>query len=267
MNNTPNHAYALITGASTGIGRALAIECARRNMNLALIDLPESGLQQTICYLKKHFLVKIRFLELDLTTPRSAERIYNWSHEHNMAIRMLINNAGKGHLGAFTDYDHAFYEKLVRLNVESVVLLTRLFLPEMKKMDQAYIMNLGSLASFYPIPYKIVYAGSKSFIFSFSRALKAELKNTGVHISILCPGPIITNQEVIQRIRRGGYWARLSTMRSGKMARVAISEMLQGKTLIIPGTINKLFRIASMLVPTPVKQHLLAKKFNVKEKI
>jgi short-subunit dehydrogenase len=266
MNET-QRTHTLITGASLGIGRALAIECARRNMNLALIDLPDAGLPQTINYLEKHYSVDIRSLEVDLTTPNSAENIYDWTRRQNITVRILINNAGKGHLGAFTDYGHTFYGKMVRLNIESVVLLTRLFLPEMKKLERAYIMNLGSIASFYPIPYKIVYAGSKSFIYSFSRALKEELRNTPVSISVLCPGPILTNTEVIKRIRRGGYWARLSAMRPAKMARIAISALLSGKSVIIPGGVNRFFRTASMLVPTPLKQRLLARKFSVREKI
>jgi len=265
--NDHHQPYALITGAGIGIGRALAIECARRRMNLALIDLPGSGLDKTIQHLKKHFDVDIQYMKMDLTTPHSAEKIYNWSREKDLTVGILINNAGKGHLGCFTDYDHTFYEKMVRLNVESVVLLTRLFLPEMKKQESAYILNLGSIASFYPIPYKIVYAGSKSFIYSFSRALKQELKNSSVTVSVLCPGPIVTNQEVIKRIRRGGLWAKRSSMRPGKMARIAISQMLRGKAVIIPGSLNKFFRFASMLVPVKIKQRLLARKFNVNEKI
>ena len=259
--------YALITGASVGIGRALAIECARRNMNLALIDLPDSCLEVTIAHLRKNYSVNIRSLEVDLTTPNSAQKIYHWTNEEKITVGMLINNAGKGHLGSFTHYEHTFYEKMVRLNIESVVLLTRLFLPEMLKLERAYIMNLGSIASFYPIPYKIVYAGSKSFIFSFSRALKEELRHTGVRVSVLCPGPIITNQEVIQRIRRGGFWAKLSAMQPSKMAQIAIDQMMKGNTVIIPGRVNRFFKRASSVVPTFIKQKILVRKFNVEEKI
>lgn len=259
--------YTLVTGAAIGIGRALAIECARRNMNLALIDLPGSGLGKTIHHLKNNFQVDVQHLETDLTSPNSAEKIFNWSRKQNITVGMLINNAGKGYLGEFTDYDHAFYEKMVRLNIESVVVLTRLFLPEMKKLDRAYILNLGSLAAFYPIPYKIVYAGSKSFIYSFSRALKQELKHSRVTVSVLCPGPIITNQEVIMRIRQGGFWAKNSSMQPSKMAGIAMSQLLRGKPLIIPGLLNKCFRIASMLVPTKIKQAFLSRKFYVNKKM
>jgi short-subunit dehydrogenase len=259
--------YTLITGASVGIGRALAIECAKRGMNLVLIDLPDSPLNRTIRYLNKYYPVHIESFLIDLTTPNAPLDIYNRCVEREIYVNMLINNAGLGHLGSFCDYDYRFYEKIIRLNIESVVLLTRLFLPDMKKMDHAYILNLGSIASFYPIPFKIVYAGSKNFIYSFSRALKAELKNTSVSVSVLCPGPIMTNQEVIKRIRRGGFWGKMSTMRANKMARIAISGLMKKKALIIPGFVNKFFLRLNQIIPIALKEKFLYRKFNVKSKI
>lgn len=265
--NSANKLYTLITGASVGIGRALAIECAKRNMNLVLVDLPNSRLEGTINYLKKNYPVEIESFALDLTASNAPLDIYNRCRELGITVNILINNAGMGHLGAFWDYEYRFYEKIIRLNIESVVLLTRLFLPDMKKLDHAYILNLGSLASFYPIPFKIVYSGSKNFVYIFSRALKTELKNTPVKVSVLCPGPIMTNQEVIQRIRNDGFWARVSTMRANKMAEIAISRMLKGRPVIIPGMINKLIAGIGRAIPISVKQHLLFNQFKVKNKI
>ncbi|MBS3774184.1 MAG: SDR family NAD(P)-dependent oxidoreductase [Bacteroidales bacterium] len=259
--------YTLITGASVGIGRALAIECAKRNMNLMLLDLPDSGLDSTIHYLKKNYPVEVESFALDLTTPNAPWEIYNHCRNRNITVNMLINNAGLGHQGSFCDYDYRFYENVIRLNIESVILLTRLFLPEMRKLEYAYILNLGSLAAFYPIPFKTVYAGSKNFVYSFSRALKTELKDTPVKVSVLCPGPIMTNQEVLQRIRRGGFWAKMSTMRANKMAEIAISRLLKGKTVIIPGLVNVLLSKLNAIIPGSLKQHLLYKKFNVRDKI
>ena len=256
--------FTLITGASVGIGRALAIECAKRDMNLMLVDLPDSALDSTIRYLKKYYSVEVESLAIDLTTPNAPMEIYKHCMEQGIMVDMLINNAGLGYLSPFCNNEYRFYEKILRLNIESVVLLTRLFLPDMKELEKAYILNLGSIASFYPIPFKIVYAGSKNFVFSFSRALKTELKNTPVKVSILCPGPILTNQEVIQRIRVGGVWARLSTMRANKVAKIAISNLLNGKTVIIPGFVNKFFSTINKIIPPNLKQRLLFNKFNVK---
>jgi len=259
--------YTLITGASIGIGRALAIECAKRNMNLLLVDLPDSGLDSTIRYLKKYYSVDVQSFALDLTSPNAPLDIYQRSKEMGITINMLINNAGMGHLGSFCDYEYRFYEEIIRLNIESVVILTRLFLPGMKKLDQAYVLNLGSLAAFYPIPFKTVYAGSKNFVYSFSRALKTELKNTPVKVSVLCPGPIMTNQEVLKRIRQGGIWAKITTMRANKMAEVAISNLLKGKAVIVPGLANKFISFLTKIVPVGIKQRFMFNKFNVTDKI
>lgn len=266
MEHTPK-LYTLITGASVGIGRALAIECAKRNMNLVLVDLPDSGLDKTIYYIEGQYSIEVHSFAIDLTSPNAPLDIYNRCMELGITVNMLINNAGMGHLGSFCDYDYRFYQRILRLNIESVVVLTRLFLPDMRKLDHAYILNLGSLASFYPIPFKIVYAGSKTFVYSFSRALKTELKNTPVKVSVLCPGPIMTNQEVLERIRQGGIWAKMTTMRANKMAEIAISSLLKGKAVIIPGLVNKFISLITMVVPIGLKQRFMFRKFNVRNKI
>jgi hypothetical protein len=254
---------ALITGASKGIGRAFAIECAKRGFNLALVSLPDSGLVAITNYINKHYSVTVKFLEIDLAASKAPQKIYNWTKEEHIKIQILINNAGLGHLGSFTDYSYDFYEKIIRLNIESVVLLTKLFIPDLKQQPKGYILNLGSLASFYPIPYKIVYAGSKSFIYSFSRALKSEMKKTPVKVSVLCPGPIVTSPEVIARIKQGGFWGRISSMRAQKMANISLTALFREKAVIIPGTVNKCLSLLNSITPGSFKQKLLSRKFNV----
>jgi len=262
-----NNGFALITGASKGIGRALAIECAKNGNDLALIALPNSGLKNVKAYICKHYSVTVKTFEIDLSTSKAPRKIYHWSQEEEIHVQILINNAGLGHLGPFADYSYEFYENIIHLNIESVVLLTKLFLPSIQQHKNGYILNLGSLASFYPIPFKIVYAGSKSFIYSFSRALRSELANTSVKVCVLCPGPIITSPEVIERIKQGGFWARVTSMRSQKMANVAINALFKGKAVIIPGTINKLIIKIDKLIPYQIKQRFLSKTFKVKKKI
>lgn len=255
--------YALITGASIGIGRALAIECAKKNINLALISLPDSGLENLIQYLQKNYSIDIKYFIIDLTTENAPQRVYEWTQNEKLDIFMLINNAGKGHLGNFLNSSYDFYKNLIRLNIESVVLLTHLFLPELKKQQQSYVLNLGSIASYYPMPYKTVYASSKGFIYSFSRALNEELKKSNVHVSILCPGPILTNQDVIHRIKCGGFWGKASAMKSQKMASIAIEKLLKKQTIIIPGSVNKFFILINRILPINIKLKIISKKFNV----
>ncbi len=259
--------YALITGASKGIGRGLAIEFAKRGFNLALVSLPNSGLDIVTAYLNKHFPVTVKTLEIDLSLPHTPQKIFQWTKNENINIQFLINNAGMGFLGPFSSYSYEFYEKIIRLNIESVVLLTKLFLPELRKHSKGYVLNLGSLASFYPIPYKNVYAGSKNFIYSFSRALRSEMKNTSVTVSVLCPGPILTNPDTVQRIRQGGFWGKATSMRVQKMATIAVNALFKDKAVIIPGFLNKCLSVINSLIPASLKQNILYKKFRVDEKI
>jgi len=259
--------YALITGASKGIGRAFAIECAKKNINLALVSLPDSGLECVVRYIKANYNVDVKSFESDLTTSGAPRQIIDWTKQERIYVKILINNAGLGHLGPFSEYSYEFYEKIIRLNVESVVLLTRLFLPELLQQRNGYILNLGSIASFYPIPFKSVYSGSKTFIYSFSSALRDELRNTSVTVSILCPGPVLTNQDVIARIRKGGYFGKLITMRPQKLAAIALKKLFNHKAVIVPGRINRCFILLNHIVPTPIRRKILFKKFNVREKI
>ena len=265
--NTKTTAYALVTGASMGIGRALSIEAAKRGYNLALVALPDSNLGKLADYIRKHYNATVLFLEIDLTTSQAPMRIFNWIRNKDITLQILINNAGLGHLGPFTDYTYEFYQQLIRLNIESVVLLSRLFIPELRKNKESYILNLGSIASFYPIPYKVAYAGSKMFVYSFSRALREELKKDHIKVSVLCPGPIITNQNVIARIRKGGFWGRLSCMRAQKMAETTLNKLFRGKAVIIPGTVNKILTWMNYFLPPSLQQKILARKFGVQQKI
>lgn len=264
---TTNHAYALVTGASMGIGRALSIETAKRGYHLALVALPGSNLEKLAAYIRKHFDVTVIFMEIDLTTPQAPMQIFHWIKKENITLQILINNAGLGHLGPFTDYSYEFYQKLIRLNIESVVLLSRLFIPELQKNYESYILNLGSIASFFPIPYKVAYAGSKMFVYSFSRALREELKKDNIKVSVLCPGPILTNQDVIARIRKGGFWGKLSCMRAQDMAKTTLNKLFRGKAVIIPGAVNKLLTCLNFILPPGLKQQILARKFSVQHKI
>ena len=259
--------YALITGASMGIGRAFAIECAKNNIDLALLSLPDSGLECVVKYIQVNYNVDVKSFEIDLTASGAPRQIYDWTKLERISVKILINNAGLGHLGPFSEYSYEFYEKIIRLNVESVVLLTRLFLPELLQQTNGYILNVGSIASFYPIPFKSVYSGSKTFIYAFSSALRDELRNSSLTVSVLCPGPILTNQDVIARIRKGGFLGKLITMRPQKMAAIALKNLFNHKAVIVPGRLNRCFLLLNHIIPTPIRRRILLKKFNVQEKI
>ena len=174
--------YALITGGSQGIGKSIAVELAERGFNLLLVALHDDTLENARKELheKYHLHVDIRVYGTDLTEETAATRLYDWCHENDINVQILVNNAGFGYTGRLNSYSIAFLDKLVHLNIVAVVNLTRVFIDDLAKYDEAYILNVGSIASYYDTPYKAVYAASKRFVYSFSRAIRAEFKSLGV---------------------------------------------------------------------------------------
>ena len=240
--------YTLITGASTGLGKQFALECARRNMNLILISLPDENLEELCAAITSTYQVQVSFREMDLTNRISVENTARWINE-NFPVNMIINNAGLGGSHLFTDSSIEYLYNIIQLNISAMVILTRLLLPQLKKRTSAYILNVSSLAAFSPVPYKTVYPASKAFIQNFSLGLKAELSNTNVNVSVLNPGPILTNLDVSERIDGQSHYVKLSVMKPEKVACIAIRKMLKGRTVIIPGFMNRFNAFFIRLVP------------------
>ncbi|MDQ3073739.1 MAG: SDR family oxidoreductase [Bacteroidota bacterium] len=249
--------YTLITGASSGIGKALATECAGRGMNLILVALPGDDLEDLAWELEARYEVRTVTFGIDLTAPASAESIYEFCRSSGYKVNMLINNAGRGFAGTFDASSPSLNDSLILLNIHSLVMLTQYFITDLKQQDNAYILNLGSMASFHPVPYKSVYAASKSFVFSFSRSLREELKRTNVKVSVLCPGPVVTSAEVQARIDKQGLLAKIPLMMPDAVAAIAIRKLLAGKPVIIPGFFNKFYMVLIKFIPRMVHQFVL----------
>jgi hypothetical protein len=244
----PDCLYTLITGASTGLGKAFAIECARRKMNLLLVSLPNEHLNELCEKLKTNYKVNVYCKETDLTKRQSVAEFANWSID-NFSINILINNAGIGGTQHFIDSDPDYLDNMIQLNIRAMTLLTRLILPELKKHAAANILNVSSLAAFSPVPYKTIYPATKAFVHHFTRGLEAELEDTNVQVSVLNPGPIMTNSDVTKRINGQSAYVKLSIMTPEQVAQIAIRKMLNGKSVIIPGFMNRLNAFFIRLVP------------------
>lgn len=249
-HNKQNVTYTLITGASAGIGKAMAKECAQRKMNLILVALPGSELIEYADYLQSIYDIKVHYFSTDLTEKNATKQLYEWCIKQNLSVSILINNAGVGHFGAFEGTTVDIYQNIMQLNMQVLVTLTRLFLPELKKNSSGYILNVGSASALHPVPYKCVYSATKSFVLFFSLALRSELKNTNVKVSCLCPNGVITNGEVQKRINAAGRIGRLSQIMSAeKVAYIAIEGLLTNKAVIIPGRINRTLLFAAKFLP------------------
>ena len=249
---TPPAPFVLITGASQGLGRALAEASARRCRNLALVALPASGLPEAAAALAATYLIRVEHLEADLTADRGVQRVQAWLARCRIPVDTLINNAGISHHGPFREAPPDRLRDLVDLNIGALVLLTRRLLPELERHPGARILNVASLAAFHAMPHKAVYAPSKTFVLNFTLALREELRGTGVRVCALCPGGIRTNPEVRALIEGLGHLARLSSQEPAAVVEYALRRLERGRAVIVPGAFNRATRFLGSLVPRPL---------------
>lgn len=254
--------YTLVTGASNGIGKAFAEEAAARGFNVLLVALPEAALNETTASLQKQF-PKQSFdaLGVNLMEKEAPKNIFDWCITNQYSVDILINNAGLGNSGPFESKAAEFYYGQMQLNMTSVVGLIHYFLPVLKSQEKGYVLNVASMAGFYDVPFKGIYSATKKFVLGFSRSLNKELQPTSVSVTALCPGGVLTNDDVKLRTQELGYIARKSAMLPEEVAQYTFEKMLQGKEVVLPGTINKVMRTIGRLLPHAVRVHMMANQF------
>lgn len=242
--------FALITGASKGIGRAIAERCASYGMNVVLVALPGEGLGNTAAAIAGRYGVQATYFEMDLSLDDSPQRLRDWCERNQLEINVLINNAGIGYEGNFEDFDARFYHKLLHTNVFAPALITREFLPMLLRQKEAWVLFSSSFAGFFPVPFKAMYAASKSFLTQFSRGLHQELRACNIHVSVLCPAGVDSFPESSARIDQLGWIAKSGRLSPHQVARAAVDGMLKGRRRIIPGRINVFLYYLLRLLPT-----------------
>jgi len=248
--------YALITGASQGLGRAFAFELAKRKTNLVLVALPNENLHELASQLAD-FQILVHYFETDLSLRENVEALAQTINE-NFRVHILINNAGRGGTMRFEEAGVGYLDGILQLNIVAPTLLTRLLLPNLRQQKQAYVLSVSSMASFSPIGYKTVYPASKAFIRYWSLGLREELKGSGVSVSVVYPGPMKTNVDVTQRIEKQGFIGQAGLLTPAKIAAIAVRKMFQGKATIVPGFANKLSRALMALLPKFIKIPLIS---------
>ncbi len=230
---------ALITGATTGIGYEISKFFAADEYNLILVARDEELLSRRKEELEADFGILVRIFAMDLTEEAAPRRLFSALQEQNIPVEMLVNNAGYGMMGKFWDIDSDAELNMIQLNVVALTALTRLFLREMVRRGSGRILNVASTAAFQPGPLMAVYYASKAYVLSLSEALANETKNSGVTVSVLCPGPTSTQFQK----RAGQEGARLlkfKSMGAYTVARAGYRGMRKGKAVIIPGLMNKI---------------------------
>lgn len=241
--------YALITGGSQGLGRAFAEALAKHGINLILVALPASGLAETALSLSHRYDVQTRHIETDLTTDDGVEAAARIIAQEKLPVSLLINNAGTSYNCRFEDSTIDENEDCILLNTLAVVKMTHFLLPYLKQRSRAYILNVSSMAAFFPMPYMPVYAPTKAFILNFSLALRQELNHTPVRVSVLCPNGIRTCRRSTDKIKAFGWIGRLTSMEADDVAGYTIQKMLEGQAVIIPGIINRAIQLVGRYAP------------------
>ncbi|HOV11978.1 MAG TPA: SDR family oxidoreductase [Bacteroidales bacterium] len=244
MSNT-----ALITGASSGIGLELARIHGSRGGNLILVARNKMKLDELKSELEAKYKICVHVISKDLSDVDAAQEVFNEVKKQNVHVDYLINNAGYGDYGLFAETNDEKETRMIFLNIHTLTRLTKLFLPEMISRGQGKIMNLGSTASFQPVPLMGVYAATKAYVLSFSEALNNELEGTGVTVTALCPG-LTESGFVDAAAMNQSKMAKQKKLPGAKeVAEFGYQAMLKGKAVVVHGYGNRLLTIAQGLVP------------------
>ena len=252
----------LITGASSGIGREFSKLFAEKGYRLVITARREKNLAE----LKKMYPENnVEVIPCDLGSEAGAEYLYNEVKKRSIKVDILINNAGFGLFGEFYETDIEKEKKMIDLNVKALVELSKYFLQEMLGRNSGRILNVASIAAFQPGPYMSVYYASKAFVLSFSEALRNEVRNTGVCISVLCPGPVETEFEKSSELTKSKLFSKLKPVTAEKVAYAGYRGLMKNRAVIIPGFFNRAAITAGTFVPTGIKVNI-ARKIQEKKK-
>ena len=238
---------ALVTGASSGIGKALARELAGQGANLILVSRSVQRLEQEAEDLRIRFGVKVFVFSADLSRSENCQKLFEFTEKHWLNVDVLVNNAGLAHYGSFNKTSFENTSAMLDLNIHALTHLTRFFLPGMIERGTGGVLNVASTAGFQPLPNLSVYAASKAFVLNFSEALWAEYKDCGIRIFCLCPGNTLTRFHQTAGIdRRRMFFSASAT----DVARFALRKFLRlNQPSAIYGFWNKLMIYAERLSP------------------
>src|SRR5437762_7568283 len=240
---------ALITGASSGIGLHLAKEFAKRKHPLVLVAPVASELDAIATELKAVGAISVRTIAKDLTQREAPQEIFDELSRERIYVDVLVNNAGSAHRGKFWEIPITDDILILRLNIEAVLRLTKLFLPGMIKQRRGRILNVASVAGFEPGPRMAVYHASKAFVLSFTEALATELADTGVTATALCPGP--TDTDFFEKSGTVGtrLFQKTNVMAPQDVAKAGYEALMAGERVAVPGVANKIIAFSRRLLP------------------
>jgi len=234
--NTYQGKMVLVTGASSGIGLEMSKALAARGANVIITARSEGKLNALADELRQTG-VEAHVFAGDLSQTGTAQALFDWTVEQGLTVDLLINNAGYGKWGKFSKFDRDTYNNMIQLNINALTELCHLFVEGMAERGDGGIINVGSTASFVPVPYSAVYGATKAYVIMLSEALNAEYRDRGVHVMTLCPGATESGFQAVA----GGENAEISGADTSEFVAVAgLDAFLEGKLTIITGRQNQM---------------------------
>ncbi|SFC68846.1 SDR family NAD(P)-dependent oxidoreductase [Clostridium uliginosum] len=254
MSNLNN--YTLITGASQGIGLEFSKLFAKDKHNLIMVARDEKKLNELKVNFQKEYGIKVYILPIDLSVDNSCEKVFKFVDEKNITVDNLINNVGIGCFGFFHEGQDGFEERLININIITLTKFTKHFIREMTERKSGGILNVASTAAFVGGPKMAMYYSSKAYVLSLTESLHDEVKDLGVRVSCLCPGPVKTGFQEKSGIKKSEK-AKKYLMDADKVAKQGYIGFLKGKAIIIPGYKNKLLVFGNKFMPRALSRKII----------
>ncbi|WP_019010320.1 SDR family NAD(P)-dependent oxidoreductase [Deinococcus aquatilis] len=255
-------ATALITGASGGIGEAIARQLAARGAHLILVARSEGKMQALAQELSAKHGIQAQVIALDLTRPDAGEVLEREVSARQLTVDILVNNAGFGGFSEFWTQDAGEINRMVAVNIAALTDLTRRFLPAMVARGRGRVLNVASTAAFMSGPLMAVYYASKAYVLSFSEAVNEELRGTGVSVTALCPGPVETGFQDAASLGESKLMSagvRMAMLSADEVARLGVNAMLRSQAVLVAGGLNRVQTLMPRLLPRAAMTRLLAR--------
>ena len=248
---------ALVTGASSGIGKCFARELAQRGANLIITARSKGELEKLANELRQQFRVSVHVIAADLAMPDAARQLFTEIQSRKLSVDFLINNAGFGKWAHFLGEQLETYDQMLSLNIDALVQLTYLFIPNMLAQKRGGVINVASTAAFQPLPYIAVYGASKAFVLNLTEALAGEYRNTGVRFLALCPGNTATNFTMVANADTTG----MPSSTPEYVVKSGLDAFAKNQNYHIPGLSNFLTAQLPRLLPRCLTIKIVAGMF------
>jgi len=250
---------AVVTGASSGIGREIALRIAADGGPIALVARRTDRLEELADEIRAAFGTDVHVIPADLADPEGPARVEAEAARLDLEVELLVNNAGFGTWGPFADRELEVQLDALRVNVLALTELSRRFLPAMRARGRGRILNVASTAAFQPGPGAAVYYASKAYVLHFSEALHQELRGSGVTVTALCPGPTVTEFQERAGISRALVGRGPLMMNADPVAEAGYRGAMRGDAIVVPGLLNRIGTWLPRITPRFVARRILAR--------